>query len=247
MFLRAVRFEDRHASDGESRERSEESYPWSLPAVQALQKIKELRFDAPVTFFVGENGSGKSTLVEAIAVALGLNAEGGTQHLSFSTRPTHSLLYEALRPIRGVDLPKTRFFLRAESFYNVATEIDAVDAAGSYGGESLHTKSHGESFLATVANRFEPSGLYVLDEPEAALSPQGLFSLMRMMSELTDSGAQFLIATHSPILLAFPQATIYELDGDEIRATDYESTDHYRVTRSFLENPGVFLKRLFEG
>jgi predicted ATPase len=179
------------------------AYPWSLPVVRAL---RTLELHPKVTFLVGENGTGKSTLVEAVAVALGLNAEGGSEHLRFSTRASHSALHEALRVTREGRRPRTRFFLRAESFFNVATSIEGLeDGLGPYGGRSLHEQSHGESFIALVNNRFGPDGLYLLDEPEAALSPQGSLALLRRVHDLVQDGSQFLIATHSPLLLALPR------------------------------------------
>ena len=184
-----------------------ESYLCGLPAVRYLLKGGTLTFDRPVTFLVGENGTGKSTLLEGIAVACGFNPEGGTRNFSFSTRATHSPLGEFLTPARR-RYPKDGFFLRAESFYNVATHIDELDETtpgprliDSYGGVSLHHQSHGESFLALVEHRFGGHGLYLLDEPEAALSPARLMTLMVMLDQLVKDDSQFVIATHSPILM----------------------------------------------
>jgi predicted ATPase len=225
-------------------------YPWQLPVVQALD---ELKLTTPVTMFVGENGSGKSTLMEAIAIALGLNPEGGTQNFVFETRATHASLHEALRLGRGAQRPQTSYFLRAESMYAVATQIEKyVEEEGgspalldSYGGRSLHDQSHGESFLALVNHRLGDRGLYLMDEPESALSPQGLLALMRRIHDLVQADSQLLIATHSPMLLAYPGATIYEIDPSGITEVDYRDTDHYRLTLSFLEAPERFLGRLF--
>jgi predicted ATPase len=221
-----------------------EPYPWELPVVRALDTLS---LSTPVTLLVGENGSGKSTLVEAIAVALGLNAEGGTQNFAFATRSTHSALHEALRLGRGALRPRTSFFLRAESMYAVATQLEEYGEAllGSYGGRSLHDQSHGESFLSVINHRLSDQGLYLMDEPESALSPQGLFALLRRIHELVEADSQFLIATHSPILLAYPGATIYEIDDRGISAVDYRDTDHYRLTLAFLEDPERFLGHLF--
>ena len=230
-----------------------ESYLQNVPAVRHLQKAGRLEFRRDVTFLVGENGTGKSTLLEAIAVACGFNAEGGTKNFSFSTKDTHSALHEALTVVRSA-YPKDGFFLRAESLYNAASYIDALDAdlpeemriaTRQYGG-SLHGKSHGESFLALVQNRFHGQGLYFLDEPEAALSPMRQLTLLAEMDALVKNGAQFIIATHSPILMAFPNAEVLEIDSDGIRAVPYKETEHYTVTRRFLEQPERILRYLLE-
>jgi predicted ATPase len=219
-----------------------EKYPFSIPSIRQLESLE---FHPEVTFLVGENGSGKSTLIEALAVAAGFNAEGGSQNFRFSTRPSESELHRHLRLARGIRRPKSGFFLRAESFFNVATEIDNLDAAHSYGGQSLHEKSHGEAFLALVNHRFGPDGLYLLDEPEAALSPQRQLALLRAIHELTGQRCQFIIATHSPILLAFPRASIHQLSEDGLAPIAYEDTEHYRLTRDFLLNRERYLARLF--
>src|SRR5687768_4530105 len=181
-----------------------------------------------MTYLNGENGSGKSTLLEAIAVSLGFNAEGGTRNFRFGTRASHSVLHQYLRIAKGVMKPRDGFFLRAESFFNLATDIERLDAEpsfgppliDSYGGRSLHEQSHGESFLALMKNRFGPNGLYILDEPEAALSPSRQLSLLIRMRELLEEGSQFIIATHAPIVLAYPGATIYQLDERGISAVE---------------------------
>lgn len=232
-----------------------DSYLAALPAVRALAGGREqpLPFPADVTFLVGENGTGKSTLLEAIAVACGFNAEGGTRNFSFSTRATHSPLHQYLTISRAA-YPRDGFFLRAESFYNVATNIDELDEApgmggrliDSYGGVSLHDQSHGESFLSLVANRFGGKGLYLLDEPEAALSPSRLMTLLVHIRDLVERDSQFIIATHSPILMAYPGACIYQLSEQGIRRTQYRDTEHYQLTRRFLENPERMLDLLFE-
>lgn len=227
----------------------EDSYLQDIPAIKGLSLL-ELR--QPVTFLVGENGSGKSTLLEAVALALGFNPEGGSRNFAFSTRDTHSGLHNYLRLHRGPYRPKDGFFLRAESFYNVATNLDELNKikAGRrslidyYGGRSLHEQSHGESFLALALNRFSPQGLYLLDEPEAALSPTGQMTLLARIYALAREGAQFVIATHSPILTACPGADIYQLTGEGFTRTPYRETENYRLTRAFLENPERMLRYL---
>ncbi|WP_408585127.1 AAA family ATPase [Paraburkholderia tropica] len=223
-------------------------YPFDLPAIRSLDTLE---FHPKVTYFVGENGSGKSTLLEAIAVSMGYNAEGGSRNLRFQTRNTHSSLESKLRISKGFRRPQTGYFLRAESFYNVASSLDQMEedplTAGvlaSYGGRSLHAQSHGESFLSLVMNRFGPDGLYLLDEPEAALSPQRQLSLLAHIHQLVQGRSQFIIATHSPILMAYPDAWIYQFDGEGIRRIAYEDTEHYRVTRDFLLNPTRMLNVL---
>lgn len=231
-----------------------DTYLRALGPVQYLLAGNALDFDRPVTFLVGENGTGKSTLLEAVAVACGFNPEGGTRNFSFSTRATHSPLGEYLTPARR-RYPRDGFFLRAESFYNVATNIDQMDEApslgprviDSYGGTSLHHQSHGESFLALVQNRFGGKGLYLLDEPEAALSPSRLLTLMGEMDALVKADSQFVVATHSPILMAFPNARIYLLEAAGVRPVDYRETEHYQLTRRFLENPERMLRYLLDG
>jgi predicted ATPase len=224
-------------------------YPFDIPAIRALDTLE---LHPKVTFLVGENGSGKSTLVEAIAVAAGYNAEGGGKNFNFASRKSESDLHTALRLVRGTRRPKTGYFLRAESYFNVATEIERLDREpggnriiDSYGGKSLHEQSHGESFLALVQNRFGDDGFYILDEPEAALSPQRQLAFLVSLHELVRNGSsQFVIATHSPILLAYPEALIYHLGPDGIAKTLYEETEHYSLTRDFLVNRERYLRRL---
>lgn len=228
------------------------SYLQTLPAVQALATGPGLEFTRDVTFFVGENGTGKSTLLEAIAVAYGFNAEGGSRNFSFSTKSTHSGLCNHLTLSRGA-VPRDGFFLRAESFYNAASYLDELDEGPLgerllplYGGVSLHDQSHGESFLALVRNRFRGRGLYILDEPEAALSPSRLLSLLVCLHDLVENHSQFLIATHSPILMAYPGAQILQLSDQGIAPVAYRDTEHYQLTRRFLEDPEGMMHRLFE-
>jgi predicted ATPase len=224
-------------------------YPFSLPAVRTLDHID---FHPKLTYFVGENGSGKSSLLEAIAVALGFNAEGGTKNFSFGTRRSHSELCDYLRVAKGFRSPRDGFFLRAESFFNVATEIEKLDEEpsfgppiiNSYGGRSLHEQSHGESFLALMTKRFGGQGLYLLDEPEAALSPQRQLAVLSRIHDLIEEGSQFIIATHSPILMAYPDACIYQCNKEGISQIAYQDTEHFQVTRDFLMNPERMLQTL---
>ncbi|MBT2292026.1 AAA family ATPase [Paenibacillus albidus] len=229
------------------------TYPFALPAVRNLERLV---FTKPVTFLVGENGTGKSTLLEGIAAAWGFNPEGGTLNFSFNTRPSHSSLYEFLRIARGVKRPKDGFFLRAESYYNVASYIDELDndedpgecvqppIKDSYGGKSLHEQSHGESFFAAFVHRFGGRGLYILDEPEAALSPVRQMSLLVRMHELVLQHSQFIIATHSPILMSYPGAEIFLLEGEAMRSVDLEETEHFSVTKAFMNDRKGMLHEL---
>ncbi len=228
------------------------SYLNELPIIRQL-KACPIEFTAPVTFFVGENGAGKSTLIEAIAVASGFNPEGGTRNFCFNTNATHSPLYKHITLSRSAH-PKDGFFLRAESLYNAATYIDELDElpaptpsiSESYGGKSLHRQSHGESFLSIVLNRFGGNGLYILDEPEAALSPSRQMTLLSEMKRLAENGSQFIVSTHSPILLAYPGAVILEISEDGLWEVDYDDCSHVNIYRRFLEAPERMLKYLFE-
>lgn len=217
-------------------------YPFCLPL---FTHHSEIKFHPQITFFVGENGSGKSTLLEAIAVARGFNPEGGTLHFNFSSRDSHSSLHEFIRLIKGTKRLRDGFFLRAESFYNLATSIEEMDSEGigsrvinAYGGRSLHEQSHGESFFAAIQNRFRGQGLYILDEPEAALSPVRQMALLSLIHQLLQQDSQFIIATHSPILLAYPGALIYQLsaEGTGLQQVAYEQTEHYILTKQFINN-----------
>lgn len=235
------------------RSPAQNSYLHHLPAVQHLKTAGGLSLSAPVTFFVGENGTGKSTLLEAIAVAFGFNPEGGSRNFHFSTRESHSELHECLTLARS-RYPRDSFFLRAESVYNVATNIEELDdfptsappIINSYGGVSLHEQSHGESFLSIVQNRFHGNGLYLLDEPEAALSPMRTLTLLAEIHRLTQNNSQFLIATHSPILMALPGAQILEFSQTGIHPVDYRQTEHYCVTKEFLNHPEKMLEYLLK-
>lgn len=226
-------------------------YPWNLPVIRALEQGVSLH--PKVTYLVGENGSGKSTLLEAIAVAAGLNPEGGTSNFSFSTRESHSPLWECLRLVRGVRRPSNDFFLRAESVFNAASYLDELARAqpgrgvlDSYGGVSLHEQSHGESFLAVMLNRFGPDGFYVMDEPEAALSAQNCLTCLRRIHDLVQQGSQFVIATHSPIVLAYPEATIYDCSSEGLRAIEYEQADMIRLFSSFVSDRERMLTMLLQ-
>ena len=218
-------------------------YPFNIPAVRHLKRTGGITLEKPVTFLVGENGTGKSTLIEAIAVAMGFNAEGGSRDFYFNTRKTHSDLYEHLQIVKSVR-PSDGFFLRAESFYNTASYLEENSTLLRYGDVSFHEQSHGESFLALVLNRFDGNGLYILDEPEAALSPQRLMSLLVAIDELVKANSQFIIATHSPILMAYPNAEILQFTEDGIDKVSYRETEHYKITKQFIDTPERMIKYL---
>jgi predicted ATPase len=220
------------------------AYPFNLPAIHSLNTLV---LHPQVTFLAGENGTGKSTLIEAIAIGLGMNAEGGSRNMRFATRESHSSLHRYLELRRGIARPKDSFFFRAESFFNLATEVENLQVSHAYGATALHEQSHGESFLALFQNRFFGQGLYLLDEPESALSPMRQMAFLSVLHDLIRGGSQFIIATHSPILLAYPAATIYWFDTKGIRAIPYEETEHYKVSRSFLLRRDQMLRILCEG
>jgi predicted ATPase len=219
------------------------AYPFSIPAIKSITRLE---FHPKVTFFVGENGSGKSTLLEALAVKSGFGPEGGTKNVQFSTADTISSLALRLTLARGPRRPSDGYFLRAESFYNVATYMDDVGYLTSYGGKSLHAQSHGESFMALLAKKFRGKGLYFLDEPEAALSPQRQLAALVAIHELVKSDSQFIIATHSPILLSYPNAIILQFSESGLAPVRYEDTEHYSVTHCFLNDYRRQLKYLLE-
>lgn len=220
-----------------------EAYPFNLPIIKNL---KEITFHPDVTFFIGENGSGKSTLIEAIAVLMRFNPEGGNKNSLFSTSETHSNLYKHLRPSKSFKRPKDGYFLRAESFYNVATYVDEVGYLDGYGGNSLHRQSHGESFTALLSKKIRGNGIYIMDEPEAALSPAAQLQTLARIHQLVKLESQFIIATHSPILLAYPNAQIYQIHEGVLQTVNYQDTEHYSITRNFLNRPEEMLKILME-
>lgn len=227
-----------------------DAYWKDLPVVKSLQK-NPLRFQTPVTVLVGENGMGKSTLLEAIAVAYGFNPEGGSRNFHFATCDSHADLYAFLQ-LGKAAFAKDGYFLRAESFYNVASNIDEMDRQPAfsppviegYGGVSLHCKSHGEGFLALVQNRLRGHGLYILDEPEAALSPMRLLTLLSEIHRLVQADSQLILATHSPILMAYPGASVLQLSEKGIQAVPYTQTEHYQITKGFLNDPESILHHL---
>nr|WP_068890616.1 AAA family ATPase [Pedobacter panaciterrae] len=227
-------------------EGSSADYPFNIPTLQHFDKIV---FHPKVTYLIGENGMGKSTLLEAIAVNLGFNAEGGSKNFNFDTQATHSNLHSYLKISKGVHRMRDGFFLRSESFYNLASEIDMRDSdpdpesnrgrpiIDSYGGKSLHKQSHGESFWALFMNRFGGSGLYILDEPESALSITRQMAMLAQIDKLVNRRSQFIIATHSPIILAYPDATIYQMTPEGINEVKYNESDTYQLYKGFLDNP----------
>jgi predicted ATPase len=216
-------------------------YPFNLPAVRHTESVL---FHPKVTFLVGENGSGKSTLIEAFAAAWGLNPEGGTRNFNFSTRASHSELHQFVRPVRGAVRASESFFLRAESFFNVAAEIERLGVGDSYGGRSLHEQSHGEAFFALFDNRLNGNGLYIFDEPEAALSPNRQLSFLSRLHELVEAKSQFIIATHSPIILGYPDAWIYRASEHGLERVEYDDTEQVQVTRHFLNHREMMLRTL---
>lgn len=233
---------------------AQRQYPFSIPAVR---ECRAFSLQSPVTIFTGENGSGKSTILEAIAIAAGFNPEGGSRNFSFSTEDSHSGLFRFTELTRGVYRPKDGYFLRAESFYNVASNIDQLDRApglgasiiDAYGGRSLHRQSHGESFLALVEHRLRGEGLYLFDEPEAALSPTNQLVLVRLMHQLARKNSQFLICTHSPVLLCFPGADVYELTttpGEAFRQLPFEQTQLFRLYQGILRAPQKVMRELLK-
>ncbi len=231
-----------------------ESYPFCLNTVKSLKSIE---FPTQVTFFVGENGTGKSTILEAIAHKVGFGPEGGSKNINFktshgNTENASSKLADCLT-LSWRQKPTNGYFFRAESFFNVANYVDYLElecggfAYGPYGGESLHEQSHGESFLSFFKSRVGAQGFFIFDEPEAALSPQRQLVLLSIIHELcTDFHSQFIIATHSPLLLAYPGATIYSCDSSILTPISYTETEHYKITKKFLDNPSLYFHYLFK-
>lgn len=210
-----------------------DAYPFNIPAVRELGNFD---FHPNVTLLVGENGAGKSTVLESLAVALGFGSEGGTRNVQFKTAESVSPLHDVLRLARGVPKPRDGYFLRAESFFNVATYMDETGYLKGYGGHSLHRQSHGESFMAVLLHKLRGDGIYLLDEPEAALSPSRQLAALSAIHQLVEDSSQFVIATHSPILLSYPHARIIQFDRSGASETTFEETEHFTVTRDFLNN-----------
>lgn len=223
-------------------------YPFSIPTIR---NFHEIEINNPITFFVGENGTGKSTLLEAIADKCGFNTAGGSRNHLYQVHASESALADFIR-LSWLPKVSNGFFLRAESFYQFASHIDELASEypivyEGYGGTSLHEQSHGESFLSLFTNHFKGKSIYLLDEPEAALSPQRQLAFMKIIHDLISTeNCQFIITTHSPILLGYPGATIYSFDDGEIHEIDYEMTDHYQITKYFLQNREKFLKDLLD-
>lgn len=242
------------------KELPKDNYLNNLSVIKNLKKRGGLNFEKPITFFVGENGIGKSTLIEAIAVQYGFNPEGGSRNYNFSTKQTHSILYRYITVVKSFNLPKWGYFLRAESFYNATSYIDYLDIERDSDNDyvnylrkqevadnscSSHNMSHGESFLRTVSS-FDGQSLYILDEPEAALSPLGVMRLMCYIQQLVKKGAQFIISTHSPLLIASPNAEIYQITEKGFDKVSYDQTEHFQITKRFLNKPEQMLRYLFE-
>lgn len=232
-------------------------YPF---CISTIKNLSDINLSTQVTFFVGENGTGKSTILEAIAAKAGFGPEGGSLNIHFKTSFEHTyrgteLLAEQLI-LSWNKKPRDGYFFRAESFFNIANYLDIMAKSGgqgpeityaSYGGKSLHEQSHGESFLSFFSNRMGNNGFFILDEPEAALSPQRQLSLMIIINTMCKhSNAQFIIATHSPILLAYPEATIYSCDAGSLQKIAYQETSHYQITKQFLDNPERYMHHLFD-
>lgn len=254
----SYRFEDEDDRDGfirkiqvdRTRTGSETGFPWSLPV---LKELEELELHPMVTFFVGENGSGKSTLLEGIAQAAGFAKEGGSRNFNLHQNESWSDVGRALNLVRSTRREQDTFYLRGESFFNVATRVEelAQEPGGGdyfryYGGRSPHQQSHGESFLALATHRFAGEGLYLLDEPESALSPARQLSFLKLLDrQARRGGSQFIVATHSPIFMSYPEATIYEFSERGILRVSFEETEHFRLTLDFLSNYKVYQQALF--
>ncbi|MCM3318039.1 AAA family ATPase [Rummeliibacillus stabekisii] len=235
MFLKEIKLIKDNYNQGK--------YPFSIPSIN---KFEQLHIKSDVTFFVGENGSGKSTLLEAIAYKCDFNTAGGGRNNTYDLHASESALGEHIR-LSWMPKVTNGFFLRAESFYDFATHIDGIGAIAGYGGRSLHHQSHGESFISLFLNRFSGKAIYLLDEPEAALSPQNQLTFLKIINDLVKKdGAQFIIATHSPILLGYPGASIISFGEEGLKEVEYEETQHYQISKFFLNNRHTLLERLFE-
>ena len=239
IFLKGIRLSSEEEID-------RKQYPFNIPA---LRGFKELSFESPVTVFVGENGMGKSTLIEAIAISMNFNPEGGTANFNFSTSDSHSELCNHLITIRGVKRNRDGFFLRAESFYNAISYMDTVNDTGRniydyYGGKRLHEVSHGEGFLNMLNHRCRGNSFFIFDEPEAALSPFSQIKMLVRMHQLVTEDSQFVISTHSPILMAYPGATIYQFTENGLHKTEYDKTEHYMLMKYFLNNTNQYLNKI---
>lgn len=217
----------------DSNTRKGNEYPFSLPAIRNLKSIE---FNTPLTIITGENGSGKSTIIEAIASQYGFNMEGGSRNFNFETKKIVSILGDQIRLVKGYKKPKDDYFFRAESFYNLASNIDEIGVVSSYGGISLHNQSHGESFFSLFLHRLRGEGFYLFDEPEAALSPQRQLAFVARIDELIKKGGQFIIATHSPIIMACPEARILQISEGKIKQVKYEETECYEFYKLFINS-----------
>lgn len=239
------------------REIPSDNYLSHLDVIKHLKNMDMLEFNKQVTFLVGDNGVGKSTLIEAIAINYGFNPEGGTRNYNFKTKRTHSALCDYITLVK-TPISKTGYFLRAESFYNTLSYLDYIYEEQYTDRDyflhlkendilsfSRHDQSHGESFLSTIED-FMGNGLYIFDEPEAALSPTGILKLISLIHNLENKNSQFIISTHSPMLLAYPNALIYEITGNGITPVKYNETMHYTLTRRFLEKPDEMLNLLLD-
>lgn len=220
-----------------------DAYPFDIPAIASLRK---LRFNKGVTFFCGENGTGKSTLLEAVGIAFGFNPEGGSRNYTFSTRPTHSELHDFIRLDRSLYRPLDGYFVRSDTLFNLISATDELDDDQRYyGGVSLHARSHGESIMALITRRFRPEGFYILDEPETGLSQSGQIALLCELTRLRDAGCQLIIATHSPILLALPGATVYQFD-DDVREIDAKDSLEWIMMQRFMDDPDAAVRAFLE-